>query len=299
MINYNRDIANGMSHSEALQKFNTYNETQQSRRAIDLAAVQSLKNPYIRFFTAFASTSILQLNKFMQESYNIFVKGDRSKRAIRSLALNVGIANGLFFAAGNFMRPLAGDEEDKRKFYREFLLYMSGLKMFETAIPFIGSAFGYANNIAMGMNSWDAAKRSSQVINPVIDFGLAFHNMWDETKTTKERAMAEKKMWTKLSYSIGTNIDPFIAMYDLYKDDEDNLDEIGRLFGIGKSAMRDQWDEKEWMRWYNYDTWKAIKEIEESVDEMDVVKESDLMKREAKEDKRELKKKVLNRTGGG
>ena len=33
--NYKRDIANGMSEAEALEKFNNYNKTQQTRRAID------------------------------------------------------------------------------------------------------------------------------------------------------------------------------------------------------------------------------------------------------------------------
>ena len=71
--NYKRDIANGMSEAEALEKFNNYNKTQQTRRAIDKSKIQlTTRNPQnvgayiLKALTQFRSVQFLYINQFVQ-----------------------------------------------------------------------------------------------------------------------------------------------------------------------------------------------------------------------------------------
>jgi len=103
MINYKRNIANGMSKAEAVKAFNDYNATQQSRRGTDKIPLQRNNNVFVRGFTMFGSTLFLQMNKVMQSTTNITrdvanKKRPRSKDT-RDLALNLAVANVLFATA--------------------------------------------------------------------------------------------------------------------------------------------------------------------------------------------------------
>jgi hypothetical protein len=71
MSAYRANLRNGMSEQEALEKFNSYNETQQTRRPTEKVGIQRSNSVFARSFTMFGSTFYLQLNKLMQSVTNI------------------------------------------------------------------------------------------------------------------------------------------------------------------------------------------------------------------------------------
>ena len=71
MINYKRNIANGMNKSDALRILNDYNSTQQTRRETERTKLQGEKNPLIRTFLMFGSAIFAQQNKISQSTRNI------------------------------------------------------------------------------------------------------------------------------------------------------------------------------------------------------------------------------------
>ncbi|MCP3686116.1 MAG: hypothetical protein GY861_26005, partial [bacterium] len=127
---------NGMSEQEAIEKFNAYNETQQTRRPTEKIGLQTSNNIIIRSFTIFGSTFYLQLNKIMQAVTNIRRDGANSLKLVgkkefkdayksaptnkdyRELFLNLAGANFLFTAIANAFKYnpfdwLFGDDDDE------------------------------------------------------------------------------------------------------------------------------------------------------------------------------------------
>ena len=79
MVNYEANIANGMSKAKAAEAFNNYNATQQSRRETDKIPLQQSQNEMTRAFTMFGSTLFLQINKVMSSTSNIMGAISRKK----------------------------------------------------------------------------------------------------------------------------------------------------------------------------------------------------------------------------
>jgi hypothetical protein len=127
---------NGMSEQEAIEKFNAYNETQQTRRPTEKVGLQTSDNVLIRSFTLFGSTFYLQLNKIMQAVTNIRRDGANSlklagkkefkdaykaaptNKDYRELFLNLAGANFLFTSIANAFKYnpfdwLFGDDDDE------------------------------------------------------------------------------------------------------------------------------------------------------------------------------------------
>ena len=296
-INYKRNIENGMSRDKALRAFNKYNETQQTRRAQDLSAIQLMKSPFLRLFTAFASTSILQLNKFMQESYNMVINKDFSKRTVRSMALNVSLANALFFTAGNFLR-LTGDEEDEEKFVRDLTAYATGLKMFQSSLIILGDIFEAVNLMYLNdMDPYSARNRASKQYNPIVDTFFEFYaglqDVSDKTKTDKEVESAYRRMATKMLYLSSVNIDPLLAMSDLFKDDVELDETIPAILGFPKGALKDPKDPDKPLRWINFEAYQEKKTLEKYFENLPEFIEMEKQKNEIKEDIKEEKGKAL------
>ena len=123
---------NGMSEQEAIEKFNAYNETQQTRRPTEKVGIQRSNSIFARSFTMFGSTLYLQLNKIMQSATNITRDGANSLNLIgkgefnnaykqspktkdyRELFLNLSIANFLFVAIANAFKynPFMDDDDE-------------------------------------------------------------------------------------------------------------------------------------------------------------------------------------------
>jgi hypothetical protein len=132
MSAYRANLRNGMSEQEALEKFNSYNETQQTRRPTEKVGIQRSNSVFARSFTMFGSTFYLQLNKIMQSVTNIrrdgvdalkLAKNKEFKNAYkqapktkdyRELVLNLSIANFLFTAIANAFKynPFMDDDDE-------------------------------------------------------------------------------------------------------------------------------------------------------------------------------------------
>ena len=98
---YNRNRMRGMSQEEAIDKFNEYNETQQSRRPGERAPIQIYQNGLSRrALTAFTSSQILYLNNSLRHANNIskaIRKGEKIKAEdSRGLIFNAIVSSVLF-----------------------------------------------------------------------------------------------------------------------------------------------------------------------------------------------------------
>ena len=224
MVNYNRDIANGIDEATALSNLNNYNATQQTRRGTEKSGIQLNPSTSSRVFTMFGSTLFLQINKVRSSTINITrsaMDGKAPKaKDVRALALNFAIANVLFTFMANIAKFIAGDEEDKEAGLQAVKDAGMGLSLLYQ-IPFIGSGVEAAMNKARG-----SRMPSSTVVNP---FDRLFKDLY---KAADEKdVLAGVKPIIELT--IGAKIDPVIGLYNMYGGDFD--DGMYDLVGISKS----------------------------------------------------------------
>ena len=162
MVNYRRNIKNGMSEAEALEAFNEYNATQQSRRPTEKVAWQQSGTISSRAFTMFGSTLFLQMNKVIQAANNLSTKGRTTQQKIkdvRALSLNLAIANVLFVTAANIFKLTQGDDDDKQEVYIKMKEAMVGLNQLYQ-VPFLGPA-------AEELISGDVRNRQDAIVNRI------------------------------------------------------------------------------------------------------------------------------------
>lgn len=225
MINYNRNIANGMSEKDALREFNNYNATQQSRRAADKIPLQQSQSALTRAFTMFGSATFLQINKVIQGMNNIMKSLGEKKmpnaKDMRAVAINVGLANSFFVLASNMAMLIDGDDEDRERVLRLMLEALLGLNLVYQ-IPLIGGAVEVAIKKARGDKS-----PSSDVINPYI---TVYNKM---AKGAKEDDLL-KAGQPVVELVLGTQVDQFVGLYNVMGGDFDD-NNIYDMVGISKS----------------------------------------------------------------
>ncbi|HAI37342.1 MAG TPA: hypothetical protein DCM40_03985, partial [Maribacter sp.] len=155
--NYKRDIANGMSEAEALERFNNYNKTQQARRAIDKSPIQirtqNVANPgqfLEKALTQFRSVQFLYINQLVQANNRILkdikaggLKNVKSKD-VRSVIMFPFIASALFRLVSHYAQLLYGDEEERKSAMRDVYNALKGLDVWYS-IPFFGEAIEATN----------------------------------------------------------------------------------------------------------------------------------------------------------
>jgi len=227
MAVYNRNIANGMSHEQAVKIFNDYNETQQSKRGTESSPIQVMarKQPMLRMLTMFSSVALLQMNKVYQSSIRIS-RDLRSKKMpkksdVRALYLNAGVANVMFVLAGNMMKLIKGDDEDREEVYYDMLkamIFVNQLKM----IPLVGSAVGAAEAVIEG-------KPATRGIQGPLD-----RLVYDVAKSIKDEDYTSI-VSKVISFWASTNTDPFFSVYEGATEgfeDEVTYD----ILGLPKSA---------------------------------------------------------------
>jgi hypothetical protein len=228
MINYNRNIKNGMSKAEAVEKLNNYNATQQTRRNTEVSQISQNKNVLIRVFTTFGSTLFLQINNVSQAFTNIMrgmKKGEKVKaKDIRKLALNMSIANGLFVGASNIAKIIKGDEDDREEVMHEMIKALTGLNLL-FGVPLIGVAAEGAYDAARGQKVYAGGG-----INPYADFVNKFRKALNSEEVTLEAS----KVIT--SIMIKANVDPIVAVYNGFVTDEGfDAKTVMELIGISPS----------------------------------------------------------------
>ena len=240
MINYKRNIANGMSKAEAVKAFNDYNATQQSRRGTDKIPLQRNNNVFVRGFTMFGSTLFLQMNKVMQSTTNIArdisdKKRPRSKDT-RDLALNLAVANVLFATAANIAKFVKGDDEDIESAMKSITEAMMGLNLIYQ-IPYLGSTvkdLDIAGQVIAGVKG-EEYKRDriykSDVVNPLASVMQQYRKI---TKNDENKLVAALRTLTEIT--IGAKMDPFVGLYNYFAGEEEDVDEaMYDVLGISPS----------------------------------------------------------------
>ena len=227
MAVYNRNIKNGMSEAEAVKIFNDYNRTQQTRRGTELSPlqVQAKKTPMLRMLTAFSSTLILQMNEIISSSAKIKRDiGDKKipkKSDVRSLYLNMGVANVLFVAAANMFRIIQGNDDD-----REDVLYEMGKAMAMLnqiyRIPVMGAAIEDQVNKLEG-KSW----KSTGAVSPLARVAK------DVAKSVKQEDYVDVAMRV-VELAAGTNLDMVRGGMTMAEEGI-NDEAIYEMLGVGTS----------------------------------------------------------------
>ena len=241
MVNYKRNIANGMNKSDAVLAFNNYNATQQTRRGTERTAIQDSSNYLTRTFTMFGSTVFLQINKVLSSSRNIFNSFTSGKlprtKDVRSFYLNAAIANMMFVAASNIAKFAMGDEEDVEDALEDIAEAMFGMNLLYQ-IPLLGQAleeFDLGGRIIAGIKDEEYKKKwiNNNVVNPYSIMARKVIKSVNSEGTLlgAARPIAEATM--------GTQLDPFVAMYNMSvaEDDEEFNEEMLKSIGISSSYM--------------------------------------------------------------
>jgi len=233
MVNYQRDIKNGMSEAEALEKFNDYNQSQQSRRSIDKSGIQmpgdKSLGKFSRGFTMFGSTLFLYMNKVAQNSRSItrdlLDGGPKNVKAkdVKGLMMYYGVANALFAAVSNIAKLGFGDEEDEDEALKSIKDSMKGLPLLYQ-IPLLGQGLELANQTLDKMQ--------------VSALREELKNLKGPFKSRRAKEIKEKiKTYPKKYYSTNQFLNPLTGLFQkVSKDLKDGIqykDALNVLEAIG------------------------------------------------------------------
>jgi hypothetical protein len=228
MANYNRDIKNGMNPEKALQKFNDYNATLQTKRPSEKSPIQHNQDFLSRTVTMFGSSGLLMMNTVSQSTKSILrsiSKGESPKtRDIRKLVFAVGVGNALFTAASNAFKLMSGDDEDKEKAKKDIFEALIGLNLL-TQIPVLGEAIEYLKSKANGERYYDSSST-----NPLLQVGKKITKIYDE-----EQGNIIKALRPIAEMEAGFQFDPFIALGNSVVEGEVNEDDMYDMLGVAKS----------------------------------------------------------------
>jgi hypothetical protein len=227
MVNYNRNIKNGMNQEEAQEAFNNYNATLQTRRSTEKSAIQMSNNELIRAFTMFGSTSFLQMNKVAQAYKNIMNSlGNKkmpAKNDVRGLLINLGAANALFVLASNIAKYIKGDDDDREEMWKQVGRAFMGLNLIEN-IPLIDTGIKSAINYYDG----DERKQEREVTNP-------FMTLWWKMKEGIKGESTWGTVKPLIEMALGAQFDPVISLHNGFSEGEFSDEDIYTILGISKS----------------------------------------------------------------
>lgn len=216
---YMRDIQNGMSKEEAIEKFNQYNKTQQSRRESERSPIQTKQDGVRRLLTAFTSSQLLYLNELVTTANNMnqsVRKGERIKASdSRGFALALVGYSAMFMLATSMWQLMFGDDEEKERAWKRVLI--SPISIFYV-IPLIGPRINQMANWFTGDNYPTSIAKDpyERVTREVI-------------KSVKDEDYLNGVM-KATEFRLGTNLDMFRGMMDIAKGqpmDESFYDVMG------------------------------------------------------------------------
>ena len=241
---YDQNIKNGMDKVEALKLFNDYNSTQQPRRGSDKNILQNENNFMVRSVMLFSSTYFAQLNKVMQSYTNMTRDAAKGKsprpQDVRSMLLNLTLANALFAASGSVLMYAYGDDDDKYKAWRKTKEALLGFN-FLYQLPVLGAA---AEKLDIGGKIISAAegneykqKRmfSNESTNPLVEAFLKAE------KLEKNKGMSQQMAYARVlaELAAGTQFDMPESLYNLYdaSDRREIYEELFKLTGAAPSQI--------------------------------------------------------------
>jgi len=216
---YMRDIQNGMSKEEAIEKFNQYNKTQQSRREAERAPIQTRQDGVRRLLTAFTSSQLLYLNEVVTTANNMnqsVRKGERIKASdSRGFALALVGYSAMFMLATSMWQLMFGDDEEKEKAWKRVLISPISILY---VIPLIGPRINQMANWFTGDDYPTSVVKDpyERVVREVV-------------KSVKDEDILNGVM-KATEFRLGTNFDMFRGMMDIAKGqpmDESFYDVMG------------------------------------------------------------------------
>jgi ribosomal protein S18 acetylase RimI-like enzyme len=225
MVNYRRNILNGMDIEDAIEEFNEYNQMQQSDRPTEKAPLQQKTFWAARMMTLFGSSTILMINNIFQSWGNISksLKAKKMPRSedMRRFALAYGVSHALFVLISNFFALTKGDEEDKKRVLGEMRRALLGAENLKT-IPWFGASYELVENKMLGID-----RPVSQLNDPLLSTatkiykGIDAGSIWQATKPIAEIVL-------------GVSTDPIVGLNRMFSEgiDEDAMYDI---IGISKS----------------------------------------------------------------
>ena len=304
-INYKRNIANGMSMEEALEAFNDYNPTQQSRRNTEKIPLQLQGDLASRGFTMFGSTLFLQINNVMQSLTNMrrsmrdYVDG-KSKRGIRkedvrSFYLNAMVANALFVGVSNLALLTRGDKEDKELFFKKIGEAMLGMNLLYQ-LPYFGS------QVEEAFANWYYGERrkADDVVNPINSISRKIE------KLAEKETFFERRVQPIAELILGTQLDPVIALYNAIEDgifgkfdEKEYYENIYDLLGVTPSYRPKKKGEYEGkIPQGGIKTKTDLKRYDPELYEKIYGKRDELMKQKREERKKALERRGYKEVGG-
>jgi disulfide oxidoreductase YuzD len=237
LVVYDRNVANGMPHEQALEIMEEYNTRQQSLRAMDKSALQRNANFVSRYLLMYASAPLLQLNKTMSAGTNIMrsIFAGKPPRAydVRTFYINYAVANILFTLANNMFKLWDGDDEDVEEVMEELKMAALGINTLQN-IPILGAKITQA---------WYWLNDINREAKPGVDFLAKWERQYNEAR---KEGKGEIRALLRPSIELATklNTDPFIGMYKGYTGESNADDLLYDLIGVSKSARPWSYDVK-------------------------------------------------------
>lgn len=223
MANYYANRRAGMSKEKALEIFNEYELTQQTRSGTEKIPLQMSPDEATRSFTMFGSTLFLQINKAYIAMTNITRDVSRGKvpltKDVRSLILNYALANVAFVFAANSFKYIKGEEGDKEEVLQRMRDAMAGLNLIYQ-IPLLGAAVETAVNYSRGNR-----RKGDTAINPFTD--ITQRMMRAEDPIDFALPMVE--------WGFGLQIQPFIGINNSWKDGDISEEDWYDMLGVSTS----------------------------------------------------------------
>lgn len=223
MANYNRNIREGMSPEQALEAFEEYELTQQTRSGTEKIPLQMQSDAITRSFTMFGSTLFLQINK-VYVGFAKMLRGETDAKAIKSIVLNAGLANVLFIAMANMFKFSKGDEKDKEEVLKQMRRAMMGMNLL-SQIPLFGGALEHTILKMSGENP-----RMETVVNP---YNRMFNDLWkfyssdDLTGWQRTKKMIETVLELRIGFQLDTFFNPATDVLKGEVDEETFYDLLG------------------------------------------------------------------------
>jgi len=209
MANYNADIRAGVDPDVALENFENYELTQQTRGRTEKIPLQMSTDFKNRFFTMFGSTLFLQMNKVYMGMTNIMragAKGNVDSDAIRAFVLNLGVANVLFIAMANMFKFFKGEDEDKEEVLKQMKRSMYGMNLI-SQVPLMGGSLEYAILKLSGENP----RQIDEGVNPLSRVATEMiRYVADEDLSTLQKGVKTVESLAELY--VGFQFDPFLEL---------------------------------------------------------------------------------------
>ena len=234
---YKQALADGKTEEQALEVFEEYNKTQQTRATHQLTYPQLQKNFFTRAVVSFASSGILMMQQIMTTSRNIvrdvFTGKIPKEEDVRGFALNAFIGNFFYQMATYGATLLYGSKADDERTW-ERIIDASLFSTITMGLPVLGGVMADTIRFARG----DKNPFEKRLINPFYEWGRKAYRY---TATPKYARDTSEIAGLLIGGFTGINVDPvigaatFAATFGSDKKSDRQVDNLLRAAGISKT----------------------------------------------------------------